>query len=50
MDIIWLLVFAAWVTHVFVCLGSGAWFTLLFGAVFFPIGVIHGFGVWLRVF
>ena len=36
----------AWFTHVIVCLGAGKWGFLVAGALFFPIGIVHGFGVW----
>lgn len=39
--------FAAWVTHIVTCITTESWILLLFGAAFFPIGVIHGVMVWL---
>lgn len=39
-------VFAAWLTHVVVCLAGGLWGFLIAGAIFFPIGIVHGLGVW----
>ena len=41
---------AAWLTHVVVCLSTAAWGFLIAGAIFFPIGMIHGFGIWLGFF
>lgn len=41
---------AAWLTHVVTCLQSGKWGFLIAGAIFAPIGVIHGLGVWFGVF
>jgi hypothetical protein len=41
---------AAWVTHVIVCIKASAWILLLFGCFVAPVGVVHGFGVWLGVF
>ena len=38
--------FAAWLTHIFVCIRTGAWAFLIAGAVFFPVAVIHGIGLW----
>jgi hypothetical protein len=43
-------VFLAWFTHVVVCIKSASWIFLLAGAVFFPVGCLHGTGVWLGVF
>lgn len=40
----------AWFTHVVVCITTSKWIFLLAGAVFFPIGCVHGTGVWLGVF
>ena len=37
---------AAWLTHVIVCIKSASWLFLLAGAIFFPIGIVHGIGVW----
>jgi hypothetical protein len=40
----------AWITHIVTCLGDGSWGYLIAGAIFFPIGIIHGFGIWLGFF
>ncbi|MGC0389218.1 hypothetical protein [Bradyrhizobium sp. USDA 241] len=40
---------AAWVTHVVVCIKSASYLFLIAGAVLPPVGVIHGWGVWLGV-
>lgn len=37
---------AAWITHVVVCFKTGAWGFLIAGAIFAPIGAIHGTGCW----
>jgi hypothetical protein len=37
---------AAWITHVVVCIKAGSWGFLIAGAIFAPIGVIHGAGCW----
>lgn len=42
-----LLVLAAWLTHLYVCFTAAKWGFLIAGAIFFPVGVIHGVGVWL---
>lgn len=42
--VVW--VIASWITHIIVCLGAGKWGFLIAGALFFPIAVIHGTGVW----
>ena len=37
---------AAWLTHVFTCFAQGMWLLLLSGAIFFPIGILHGIYLW----
>lgn len=37
---------AGWLTHIINCLMMGKWCFLIAGAIFFPIGIIHGFLVW----
>lgn len=37
---------SAWLTHVIVCLKTAAWGFLIAGALFAPIGVVHGVGIW----
>jgi len=37
----------AWLTHVIACLYLGKWGFLIAGALVFPIGVIHGYGIWI---
>lgn len=41
--------FAAWLTHIVTCLNEGLWGFLIAGALFFPIGIIHGIGIWMGV-
>jgi len=43
----WLIAFAAWVTHVVTCIKTGTYVLLVIGALVFPIGVIHGWAIWL---
>lgn len=35
----------SWITHVITCIKTASWVFLLAGAVFFPIGCVHGTGV-----
>jgi hypothetical protein len=46
--IVLLTIFAAWLTHVIVCLKTASWGFLIAGAVLAPIGVIHGIGLWFN--
>tara|TARA_S200002703_G_scaffold159819_1_gene174908 strand:+ start:457 stop:639 length:183 start_codon:yes stop_codon:yes gene_type:complete len=39
----------AWLTHIVHCLMHAKYLLLLAGGVIAPIGVIHGFGLWLGV-
>jgi hypothetical protein len=38
--------FAAWLTHVIVCFKTASWGFLIAGAIFAPVGIVHGVGVW----
>ena len=40
--------FIAWLTHVFFCFSHAMWGFLIAGALFFPIGILHGFYIWLQ--
>jgi hypothetical protein len=39
--------FSAWFTHVVVCIKAGSWGFLIAGAIFAPVGVIHGVMIWM---
>lgn len=41
--------FAAWLTHVITCISEAAWALLIAGAIFFPVGVVNGIGIWMGV-
>ena len=43
-------VIVAWLTHVVTCIKAASWIFLLAGAIFFPIGCVHGTGVMLGWF
>jgi hypothetical protein len=47
---VWLIALAAWITHVVVCIKSASWILLAFGCIVAPVGVVHGWGIWLGVF
>lgn len=42
--------FAAWVTHVLVCIKSASWILLIVGIFVPPIGWVHGGGYWFGWF
>lgn len=42
-------VVAAWVTHVIHCLVAAKYLLLIAGAFVFPVGIIHGIGLWWGV-
>lgn len=39
--------FAAWLTHVVVCLTTASWGFLIAGALMFPVAIIHGVLIWV---
>ena len=41
--------FAAWITHVVVCIHTSEYLFLLIGALIAPIGMINGIGVWFGI-
>jgi hypothetical protein len=43
----WLFIYSAWLTSIVFCSANGQRPLLIAGAAFFPIGVVHGIGVWL---
>jgi hypothetical protein len=40
--------FAAWLTHIFTCFTGAMWGFLIAGAVFFPVGILHGLYLWFN--
>lgn len=36
----------AWITHIVNCFTDDQWGFLIAGALFFPLGIIHGVGIW----
>lgn len=44
---LWAVPAAAWLTHVIHCIQEERWVFLLAGAIFAPIGVVHGIGLWI---
>lgn len=53
--ILMIALFAAWITHIVVCIATASWGLLIAGAfwglliagaIMFPVGIIHGVGVW----
>ncbi len=41
-----LVMLAAWLTHIYTCFQGNRWGFLIAGALFFPIAIIHGIGIW----
>jgi hypothetical protein len=41
--------FGAWLTHVISCIDHERWGFLIAGAIFFPVAIVHGIGIWLGV-
>jgi hypothetical protein len=44
-----LVAIAAWGTHVVVCIKAGSWGLLIAGAIWAPVAVVHGVGIWFGV-
>jgi hypothetical protein len=44
--IIFIALFAAWLTHVVTCFQDERWGFLIAGALFFPVAIVHGIGIW----
>lgn len=44
------LLIASWLTHVIVCIKTASWGFLIAGAIFFPVGMVHGIGLWFGAF
>jgi ABC-type phosphate/phosphonate transport system permease subunit len=47
-QILGLMCFAAWLTHIFTCFAQSLWGFLIAGALMFPIGILHGFYLWFK--
>ena len=47
--ILLLMIPVAWVTHIIHCLITAKYLLLIAGALVFPVGVIHGVGIWFGV-
>lgn len=45
-----LVIIASWFTHIIVCLKAASWGFLIAGAIFFPVAVVHGVGIWFGAF
>ena len=43
----WLFIYAAWLTSIVFCSANSLRTLLVAAALFFPVGVVHGIGVWL---
>lgn len=42
-----LLCFAGWLQHLYTCFTEHLYGFLIAGAIFFPVAVIHGWGIWI---
>jgi hypothetical protein len=45
-----LLMVASWCTHIGVAFANEQWLLLIAGAIAFPIGMVHGIGIWFGIF
>jgi hypothetical protein len=44
-----LIALAGWLQHLYTCFTQNRWGFLIAGAIMPPIGVIHGWGIWLGI-
>jgi hypothetical protein len=44
-----LTIYCAWLTHIVNCAEDRLWGFLVTGAIVFPVGILHGLGVWLGI-
>ena len=42
-----LLAAASWFQHLYTCFSDERWGFLIAGAIFFPVAIVHGVGIWL---
>lgn len=42
-----LLALAGWFQHLYTCFNEHLYGFLIAGAIFFPVAIIHGWGIWL---
>jgi hypothetical protein len=40
------LAYAAWLTSIVFCAANDHWPLLVASAAFFPVGIVHGMGIW----
>ena len=40
----------AWITHVITTIQNEQWILLVVGALVWPVGVVHGWGLWFGLF
>lgn len=40
----------AWITHVITTIQNEQWVLLVVGAIVAPVGIVHGWGIWLGIF
>ncbi len=48
-SILFMLGFAGWLQHLYTCFTDDRWGFLIAGAIFFPVAIVHGWGVWLGI-
>ncbi len=44
--LIYIAMLGAWLTHVITCFSDERWGFLIAGALFFPVAIVHGIGIW----
>jgi hypothetical protein len=39
----------AWIQHLYTCFTEEYWGFLVAGAIFFPVAIVHGIGIWIGI-
>lgn len=39
----------AWFQHLYTCFTEESWGFLIAGAIFFPVAIVHGVGIWFGI-
>jgi hypothetical protein len=46
--ILLIIMITAWFNHIFTCFREDMWGFLIAGAMFFPVGILHGMWLWFQ--
>ncbi len=46
---VFLIGLGAWIQHLYTCFTEEYWGFLVAGAIFFPVAIVHGIGIWIGI-